>query len=101
MTAAELVAWQKRCGLRTDAEAAAALAVAVATYRRKRTGHSPIARQTELLAAYYEVFAQRWFGVVEAASKLARLTSVPVAPPAIAAAAELITKVIGQSAFRR
>jgi hypothetical protein len=54
MSPAELVAWQKRHGLRTDAEAASALGISAGTYWRHRKGKTPIRPQTELCAFYYE-----------------------------------------------
>lgn len=94
MTADELRIWQRRCGLRRDIEAAAALGLAVSTYRRKRSGRSPISRHTELLAAYYEIFSVHWLSVAEAAYRLAHITAIPVAPAAVAKVAEVITKII-------
>jgi hypothetical protein len=55
MTAAELVAWQRRNGIRTDAEAARVLGISPATYWRKRKGRTRITRQTEMLCGYYEL----------------------------------------------
>lgn len=55
MSPAELAAWQKRNGLRSDAEAAAALGMSPVTFWRKRHGKTRIGRQTEMLATYYEL----------------------------------------------
>jgi len=75
MAPEELVAWQRRCGFRTDAEAAAKLGIAVGTYRQKRTGRASITKQTEILCAYVEMFYGRWIDAAETARRLARLTS--------------------------
>jgi len=95
MAPEELAAWQKRCGLRTDAEAARALGMGVSSYRQKRTGRASIPRQTELLCAYYEVFsAHLLLNLTEALERLAELTAVPIAPIAAAKVAETIIKVL-------
>jgi hypothetical protein len=93
MTAAELRAWQRRCGLHTDAEAAHVLGLSVKTYRRKCTGHSPIRRQTDLLAAYYEVYSNRWLDLAQAARLLATLTRIPLAPAVAQQTRQLIAEV--------
>jgi hypothetical protein len=90
MTATELRQWQRRCGLRTDEQAAAVLGMSVKTYRRKRSGLTPITKQTELLCSYYEIFGQRWLAIAEAAYKLSSLTRRPVAPAAISKTRQVI-----------
>lgn len=55
MTPVELAQWQRRNGLRSDAEAGAALGVSPRTFWRKRHGKTRISRQTEMLCAYYEL----------------------------------------------
>ena len=100
MTADELRAWQARCGFRRDADAAAALGVAVSTYRRMRSGRSAIKQPTRLLAAYYEVFSKHWLSIAEAAYTLAHIAKVPLAPIAGAKVAELVTKVLNGDTFR-
>lgn len=78
MTPTELVAWQKRNGLRTDAEAALALGLTPQTYWRKRHGKSGIQRQDEMLADYYEMLHQinpvRLAQVGDTINKLIRLS---------------------------
>jgi hypothetical protein len=101
MNADELREWQHRCGFRHDAEAASALGVAVSTYRRMRTGRSPIKEPTRLLAAYYEVFSIHWLNIAEAAYRLAHVARVPVAPIAGEKVAELVTRVIRLDDRRR
>jgi hypothetical protein len=101
MTADELRAWQARCGFRRDAEAAAALGIAVSTFRRMRTGRSPIKEPTRLLAAYYEVFSIHWLNIAEAAYKLAHVARVPLAPVAGEKLADLVTTVINPNGRRR
>src|SRR6266705_4713904 len=94
MTPTELRAWQKRCGLRTHAEAAKALGIAVSTYRQKRTGRASITKQTELLCAYYEIYGVHWAQVAEATIDLAELTGMPISPAAAAKVMKVLTKVI-------
>ena len=104
MTADDLRQWQHRCGLRTDALAAQALGIGVATYRRKRTGHAPIGRQTELLCAHHEASHSRLsaalLGMAEAIEELARLTAAPVDADAAHKVVQVITKVIDLSSAR-
>jgi hypothetical protein len=94
MTAAELVAWQKRCGLRTQTAAARVLRLALSTYRDKVHGRSPVDDRTELLSVYYEVHAGQWLAVAEAARKLALLTDPPVAPAAARTAHQTLQKLM-------
>jgi hypothetical protein len=101
MTADELKSWQARCGFRRDAEAAAALGVAISTYRRMRNGRSAIKQPTRLLAAYYEVFSKHWLSIAEAAYTLAHIAKVPLAPAAGEKVADLVTKVINPRTSRR
>lgn len=101
MTAAELRAWQRRCGLRTDAQAAAALGISPVTYRRKRKGLAKVTRQTELLCAYYEVFSLRVSATFDALHRLHRLTSIPVMPATVEKSAALIEKLIDETISRR
>jgi transcriptional regulator with XRE-family HTH domain len=101
MTADELRAWQARCGFRRDAEAAAALGVAISTYRRMRNGRSAIKPPTRLLAAYYEVFSKHWLSIAEAAYTLAHIAKVPLAPIAGEKVADLVTKVLNGNTKRR
>lgn len=96
MTEHELKAWQRRCGLRTDGEAAQALGISAVTYRRQRGGRAKISRQTELLCAYYEIFGGRFEHIAEAAIRLAHLTTMPaITLLGAPAAAEKIARVIG------
>jgi hypothetical protein len=101
ITPQELVAWQRRCGLRTDAHAAAALGISVVSYRRKRHGRIAITKQNELLILYYEMFGMRWLAVAEAAYKLARLTSLPIPPAVAVEATKMITEVIDMTSIHR
>lgn len=75
VTPAELVAWQRRMGLRTDAEAAELLRISAVSYRRKRTGELPITAQTELLCDLLELvlFELRVSDALDAQFRLARL----------------------------
>jgi len=104
VTADDLRLWQQRCNLRTDALAAQALGIGIATFRRKRTGRAPIGRQTELLARHHEASHGRLsaalLGMAEAIEELARLTAAPVDPEAAHKVVEVITKVIDQSSIR-
>src|SRR5207249_1358363 len=54
-TGSDLEAWQQRCGMRTDAEAAAALAMPETVYRRKKRGRSRIRGQESHLARMTEI----------------------------------------------
>jgi hypothetical protein len=100
MTSTELMEWQRRCGLRTDRDAAKVLAMSLSSYRAKRTNRAAITAQDELLAAYYEAFASRWPGIVDAAIKLGRLTDIPIPPAAARRTAEILAKVLDLSASR-
>lgn len=73
MTREELWAWQRRCGFRTDDEAAEALCVHVSTFRRMRTGRGKIGAQTALLCDYVEISRPQWLNIAEAAMRLGRL----------------------------
>ena len=58
LSPADLASWQKRNGLRTDAEAGKALGMTAGTYWRKRRGRMKIDLQDEMLAEYYELATQ-------------------------------------------
>lgn len=94
MVGAELRGWQKRCGLRHDADAALALGISVGSYRRKCADRTGISQQTALLCTYYEVFSVHWLSIAEAAYRLAAITPLPVAPRASGIIAEVMTKVV-------
>jgi hypothetical protein len=77
MTHLELRAWQRRCGFRTDEEAAEALRVHGSTFRRMRIGRAKIGRQTEALCDYVEISRPNWLNIAEAAMRIARLGAGP------------------------
>ena len=95
MTAAELIAWQRRCGLRTERDAARVLGIATSTYRSQSSGRSGVTRQTEIICAYHEVFGRplMLINMSAAAQKLAHLTDTPIdvmAEPAIKTLAKVL-----------
>jgi hypothetical protein len=64
MTDDDVAAWQRRCGIRTQKEAAHALRLSLAAYHAKLKGASPVDERTELLMSYHEVFLDLFVGHV-------------------------------------
>jgi hypothetical protein len=62
MTGDDLAAWQRRCGIRTQKEAAHAVRLSLAAYREKLKGRVPVDERTELLCAFHEVFLDLFVG---------------------------------------
>ena len=100
MTGADLVAWERRCGLRNDAERAQVLCMSLQSYRRKRSGRSPITGQEQLLSLWYEIHGGRWSQMLDALIKLARATDI--SPPRIGEEKlSLLAKLSGSTTFPR
>lgn len=76
MTSEELRDWQRRCGLRTDADAARVLQVSVGTFRKKINGRAPITGRDEIIAALFRLYAQDWLAIAAAARTIGNLISV-------------------------
>jgi hypothetical protein len=66
-----LTDWKRRMGY-TDGEAADALAMSIASFRRQRRGVSPVSPQTALLALYATLRRPDWLSIAELAHRLAR-----------------------------
>lgn len=67
-----LTQWQSRLGY-LDYEAAAALAISVAAFRRQRSGRSRVSPQTALLALYVSLHRADFLDIAELAQKLAMI----------------------------
>jgi hypothetical protein len=95
MDGRDLAAWQRRCGIRTQKEAAHTLRLSFSTYREKLKGASPVDEQTHLLTLYHEVFLDLFVGhalrQAEAAVKLAEQLSALLAAAAAQRALEVLT----------
>jgi hypothetical protein len=96
MTGDDLAAWQRRCGIRTQKEAAHALRLSFSAYREKLKGRLPVDDRTALLCAYHEVFLDLFVGhalrQAEASVRLAEQLSAPLAAAAARQALEVLTK---------
>jgi hypothetical protein len=68
-----LTDWKRRMGYR-DGEAADALAMSIASFRRQRRGESPVSPQTALLALYVTLHRADWLSIADLADRLARST---------------------------
>ena len=92
-TPADLRAWQRRCGLRTDVQAAAVQKISVSSYRRKLKGRAPITERDELIAFLWELHAANWLAIATAARNIGALVPViPIPPVAAEILAETLTK---------
>jgi hypothetical protein len=95
MTGDGLAAWQRRCGIRTQKEAAHAVRLSLAAYREKLKGRVPVDDRTELLCSYHEVFLDLFVGhalrQAEASVKLAEELSAPLAAAAARRALDVLT----------
>jgi hypothetical protein len=95
---------RRRCGIRTQKEAAHALRLSLAACHAKLKGASPVDERTALLMSYHEVFLDLFVGHVlrqaEASLKLAEQLSAPLATAAAQRAIEVLTKLaaVGDSA---
>src|SRR5580704_4431476 len=103
MTGDDLAAWQRRCGIRTQKEAAHALRLSFSAYREKLKGRLPVDDRTALLCAYHEVFLDLFVGhalrQAEASVRLAEQLSAPLATAAAQRALEVLTKLaVGDAA---
>jgi hypothetical protein len=99
----DLEAWQRRCGIRTQKEAAHALRLSFSAYREKLKGRLPVDDRTALLCAYHEVFLDLFVGhalrQAEASVRLAEQLSAPLATAAAQRALEVLTKLaVGDAA---
>jgi hypothetical protein len=96
MDAGELRAWQRRCGLRTQQDAARVLRLSVSTYSRNVRGRLRIGEQTELLTVWWELFGRRVIGleIVEAGYRLQALLALPI-PQATAPKSLAVLEKIG------
>lgn len=96
MDGRDLAAWQRRCGIRTQKEAAHALRLSFSVYCAKLKGRAPVDARTELLCAFHEVFLSLFVGhalrQAEASVKLAEQLSAPLAAAAAKRALEALTK---------
>jgi hypothetical protein len=96
MTGDDLAAWQRRCGIRTQKEAAHAVRLSFSVYCAKLKGRSPVDDRTALLCAYHEVFLDLFGGhalrQAEASLKLAEQLSAPLAAAAAQRALDVLTK---------
>jgi hypothetical protein len=66
-----LIEWQRKSGY-SDMEASAALGISLSTFRRQRSGRSPVSEQTARLALYVTIHRLDWLSIAELAAKLAR-----------------------------
>jgi hypothetical protein len=99
----DLEAWQRRCGIRTQKEAAHELRLSFSAYREKLKGRMQVDARTELLASYHEVFLDLFVGhalrQAEASVRLAEQLSAPLATAAAQRALEVLTKLaVGDAA---
>jgi hypothetical protein len=98
MTGDDLAAWQRRCGIRTQKEAAHALRLSFSAYREKLKGRMPVDDRTALLCACHEVFLDLFVGhalrQAEASLKLAEQLSAPLAAAAAQRALDVLNKLV-------
>jgi hypothetical protein len=98
MTGDDPAAWQRRCGIRTQKEAARALSLSFSAYRAKLKGAAPMDDRTELLMSYHEVFLDLFVGhalrQAEASLKLAEQLSAPLAAAAAQRALDVLNKLV-------